>query len=160
MVMAASSALVDPRLKADVAERVERGIAACKARDWERAVRLLEGSATDLGSPDGLPPRALAYYGLALAATRRRSPSEAIAFCEAALRRDCLDVELHLVTARVCQQAGLRTRALKVVRAGLRVEPDSLALRRLEGQLGGGGRSGGDSFLGRLLGRLRPSGRR
>jgi tetratricopeptide (TPR) repeat protein len=137
----------------------DRARVQCKQGRFEEAVKLLESEAFELGSCDRLRPRALSYYGLAIMFSQKGQTSRAIGFCQEALRRDPVDPEIYHNLARVYLQAGSKRNAVKVLNAGLRVDPNHRGLKTARNELGVRSRPcvgslGRSHAINRLLGRL------
>ena len=115
---------------------IEDGVDSCQRSDFNRARTALEQAARLLGDPSQLPARALAAYGLALVSTENQRAAAAINFCKAALKKDFVDGDVYLSTARTYLKAGSRKKAVEAVKKGLKAEPEHAGLKRLEREMG------------------------
>lgn len=113
--------------------RAEAEYKACNFRD---ARAIFEMAAAGLSSPRELPPRAVAFYALSLAATEPGRTAEAIEMCRVVAAREAVDASPCFALASLYMKARNRRRALRSVEEGLRMEPDHFELLRLRAQLG------------------------
>jgi tetratricopeptide (TPR) repeat protein len=117
-------------------ELVEEAMEECRQGHFARARRRFEQVAQGLGKPSALPARALAWYGLALAASEKNQTAAGLSFCRAALRKDPVDGDLYYALARIYLLGDSRKLAVQAVTDGLRAEPSNEALRALRRELG------------------------
>lgn len=121
----------------DPAELSRLGIAAARRQDFERGYILLK-EAYDryqrLGDTRHLAP-VLSYYGLCLALFRARY-REGAQFCQAAIDREFFKAEYYYNLAQVWVAGRSRRRAVEAIQRGLAVEPNHVALKELEEELG------------------------
>ena len=138
------------------ADDEERGIALCRAGEWDRGVDIL---ARQINSGERLSSTGYSYlgYGMAL---RRRQIREGLKLCEQAVKLEFYQPDNFLNLARTQVLAGNRRAAAASMRRGLALDRGHRGLRALAKDLGIR-RAPVLRFLGRgnplnvLLGRLR-----
>ena len=127
-----SSGLIDAPAKTLAAD----GVKECERGAYREAIRTLEEAASLAGDATRLPAKALAAYGVALAATDKKRTAEGIRICQTALQKDPIDTDLHLYLARAYLNAKSKSLAIQALDAGLRAEPGHAEMRRLRARLG------------------------
>ena len=114
------------------AEEEERGIALCRAGDWDRGLSLLGRRASEHGR---LSSRGYSYLGYGMA-HRQRQVREGLKLCEHAVKLEFYQPDNLLNLARTLLLAGDRRRATESVRRGLAIDADHAELKALVEQLG------------------------
>lgn len=128
--------------------RSDAGSVTPPVRDWQAEAILtsspglsalleIRGSpvASPAKEPAEAPPDAATYLRRARALADQGDLEEARRLCEAALRRDRLDPEAHLLLAAICQERGDIPRALQALRRAIYLAPDCAPAHFLLGSL-------------------------
>lgn len=125
--------VIEPNvLRGELRDDEARGIAFCRAGEWDRGVDLLARHAAEGAR---LSSHGYSYLGYGLA-HRKRQLREGLRLCEHAVKLEFYQPDNLLNLARTLVLAGDRRRAMEAVRRGLAIDGDHAELRALAEELG------------------------
>ena len=112
-------------------ESFDRGIRALEDDRWREALAFFEAAIQLERRSKVARPQAryLSYYGLCLGAAGNKN-RQAMEFCRKAIHLEEYNPDIHWNLGRVLLAAGRRRDAYRILRTGLRHEPNHSGLRR------------------------------
>ncbi len=120
-------------------ERTHEAVRLTRAGSCDEALNLFEQTIPTLLAGTLIEKRAaaaaLSYYGVCLAKVRHRY-REAVEYCEVSLKHSLVDPEHRLNLALIYLERDDRSRAVRALKAGLKVQPDHVGIHRLFDQIG------------------------
>ena len=114
-----------------------KGLALCRAGDWDRGLQLLGAAAEGRGAGSGaeLPGIVYSYLGYGLARYQRRS-RDGIKLCEHAVKIQYYEPENHMNLARTLMLTSDRRGAVASIARGLKLDPNHRGLKELRIEIG------------------------
>jgi len=144
-------------VRQEISETLGRALALCRAGDWDGGLYHL-GRLAESGEP-AMPGLFYSYLGYGIARCQGKV-KEGLKLCQHSIKVEFYESENYLNLARTCLLDKDRGGAVRAVRKGLKVDPQSLDLLALYRDLGI--RQGPvlpflsrNNLLNRILGRIR-----
>ncbi|HUK13258.1 MAG TPA: hypothetical protein VLW17_08140 [Thermoanaerobaculaceae bacterium] len=121
----------------DPLEYVRLGVAAARAKDFERGLIFLAEAyrQATAGKSAKLPSLAFSYYGLCLAMHKGKF-KEAAEFCQIAIDKEFYNAEHYLNLARIWLAGRSRRKAVEALNRGISLEPRNADLLQLREEIG------------------------
>jgi hypothetical protein len=119
----------------DISDDLKRGLECCRRGDWNEGLRYLGRIAEGGENRDDLPGLFYSYLGYGTALIDRRI-RDGIRLCKHSIKVGFYESENYLNLARTYMLANDRSKAVRAVRDGLKIDPQNQTLRKLRKELG------------------------